>query len=155
MRILRILLAVAILAYAGFLAWPVISPWFEGAGADAAATRSGAEALAVAERNLPATLLWGGAIVLYVVSALMLAGGNSRAFIAYLFGFAADAILRLAIQGGEAGDDSLARTAEAAPAGLDPVWFTLGAMVLVGALVAFASRRTVRARQPGQLTGPA
>lgn len=147
MRLLRIVVALAVLAYAGWLAWPLIAPFLEGSDPGAAIEMSRAEASIEAGRDMPRTLLWGGAIVLYVASAFLLGGGNPRAFVAYLLGFAADAVLRLAMGGGDGGAADVAmRSAEAAPAGMDPTWFALGALIVGGLLVFWLSRRRRRAR---------
>lgn len=155
MKILRFLTVILVLAYAGWLAWPLVSPFLEGASPDIAATRAGAEA---ASDGIPTTVLWLGAAVLYVLSALMLGAGNPKAIFAYLLGFAADAALRLAIdRGGAAGPAEInARSAEmagpmAASSGVELTWIVLGALLVVGALVYVASRRIRRKRVPGQL----
>jgi len=159
MKILRIILVLAVLAYAGWLAWPVLSPFLSGptetAGPNA---RAAVEAV-----DLSGAWLWIVAAVLYVVAALMLGAGNPKAAIAYFLGFLADAALRLAIdrQGsatgsevGPMGADIAARSAEAvAPAGLsvDPTWLVLGVLLLVGVLIVAISRRRARKRTPGHL----
>ena len=153
MKILRFLLVLAVLAYAGWLAWPVVAPFLEGASPDMAATRAGAEA---AVGGVPVAFLWLGAVFLYLVSAIMLGAGNPRAAVAYFLGFIADAVLRLAIERGRAGGaaDIQARTADATASvapGVDPTWLILGALVVVGVLVVLASRRIRRKRTPGQL----
>ena len=76
MKLLRIVLVLAVLAYAGWLAWPFLSPFLEGAGMDAAANRAGAEAQV--GLDLPVIALWVGAVVLYLVAAILLGSGNSR-----------------------------------------------------------------------------
>ena len=79
MKILRIILVLAVLAYAGWLAWPILSPFIVGptdtAGPSARAAIEGAD--------LSGAWLWIVAAVLYVVAALMLGAGNPRAAIAY------------------------------------------------------------------------
>ncbi|MFN3353037.1 MAG: hypothetical protein ACK4Z5_05460 [Brevundimonas sp.] len=155
MRALQVILALAVLAYAGWLAWPFASPFLEGASPDIAAMR--AEAALPA---LPVAAFWIGAIVLYVIAALMLGAGNPRAAIAYFIGFLADAALRLAIDrsGGSAAPEIAARSTELAPyaepmsqSGVDPVWIVLGALFLLGLVIAAVSRRRRRRRIPGQL----
>ena len=42
MKLLRFVVVLAVLAYAGWLAWPFLSPFFEGAGPEAAAPDDGA-----------------------------------------------------------------------------------------------------------------
>lgn len=162
MKILRFVLVLAVISYAGWLAWPFLSPFLEGASPDAAGMRAGAEAQGGGDLFglVPAWALWAGAIVLYLVAAMMLGAGNPRAAVAYFLGFIADAVLRLAIgQGG--GSDMSARSAgptdiptPEAVSGLpvDPVWIVLGVLLILGVLVAIAGRRIARGRTPGQLT---
>ncbi len=173
MKFLRILLVLAVLAYAGWLAWPFLSPFFEGAGLDTAATRAGAEAQV--GMDPPVIALWVGAVVLYLVAAGLLGSGNPRAAVAYFLGFIADAVLRLAIDRGGFGSGSdmggkvdpnspMAQSTiteggpAAAPGGLgadlgvDPTWLVLGALVLLGILIVVVSRARRRKRVPGQLS---
>jgi hypothetical protein len=160
MKLLRFIVVLAVIGYAGWLAWPFLSPLFEGAAPDVAASRMGAEAEAGGALFgvLPAWTLWAGAIGLYLIAALLLGSGNPKAAVAYFLGFIADAVLRLALDQG--GGDSAARssgpTTMAAPEAMgglpvDPVWLVLGAVFLLGVLVAAASRRIRRRREPGQL----
>ena len=173
MKILRILLVLAVLAYAGWLAWPFLSPFLEGAGLDTAATRAGAEAQV--GMSLPVIGLWIGAVLLYLVAAGMLGSGNPRAAVAYFLGFMADAVLRLAIDRGGIGSGSdmggkvdpnapMAQSTiteggpAAAPGGLgadlgvDPTWLVLGALVVLGILIVVVTRARRRKRTPGQLS---
>lgn len=157
MKLLRFVVVLAVLGYAGWLAWPFLSPFFEGAGPEAAALRAGAEAQGGGELFgfLPAWALWAGAIGLYVISALMLGAGNSKSAIAYFLAFIADAVLRLALdqQGGDAARSGPATMSAPEAAGslpMDPIWLTLGALVILGLLVVVAGRRIRRARTPGQ-----
>jgi len=163
MKILRTILVLAVIAYAGWLAWPFLSPFFEGAPPDAASMRSSA----VIEGGGPSdSLLWIVAIVFYVIAALMLGAGKPMAAIAYFLGFLADAALRLAIdRHGEGydistmsadgmGPDIAARSAQAvAPAGLsvDPTWLIIGVLLAVGVLVLLVARRKRPRRAAGQL----
>ena len=158
MKLLRYVVVLAVLVYAGWLAWPFLSPFIEGAAPDAAAMRAGAEAQGGGELFgfLPGWSLWAGAIGLYLISALMLGSGNSKAAVAYFLAFIADAALRLALdeRGGEAARSGPATvSAPEAASGLpmDPIWLTLGALVVLGVLVVIASRRIRRARTPGRL----
>ena len=157
MKLLRFVVVLAVLAYAGWLAWPFLSPFFEGAGPEAAALRAGAEAQGGGELFgfLPAWALWVGAIGLYVISALMLGAGNSKSAIAYFLAFMADAALRLALdqRGGDASRSGPATMSAPEAAGslpMDPIWLTLGALLILGLLVVIAGRRIRRARTPGQ-----
>lgn len=161
MKLLRIVVVLAVLAYAGWLAWPLLSPFLEGAGPDVAMSRMGAEARIAGELFgfLPVWALWAGAIGLYLAAALMLGAGNPKAAVAYFLGFMADAALRLAIDqqgGGEVASRAGGPTTMAAPEALnglpvDPVWLVLGAVLLLGGLVVVASRRTRRRREAGEL----
>ncbi|MDY6924777.1 MAG: hypothetical protein SWI22_12580 [Pseudomonadota bacterium] len=158
MKLLRLVLVLAVLAYAGWLAWPFLSPFIEGVAPDGAALRAGSGAQGGGQLFgvLPAWSLWAGAIALYVVSALMLGAGNPKAAAAYFLAFLADAGLRLALdrQGGDVAASGPARMA--APEALsslpiEPLWWLLGALLLLGLLVAIAARRIRRVRTPGQL----
>ena len=116
MKLLRFVVVVAVLAYAGWLAWPFLSPFIEGAGPETATLRAGAEAQGGGELFgfLPGWTLWAGAIGLYVISALMLGAGNPRAVVAYFLGFLADIVLRLAMSPDRGvSADIAARSAEA------------------------------------------
>lgn len=155
MKILRFVLVLAVIAYAGWLAWPFIAPFFEGASPDAAAMRAGAEA--EMGGGLPVAVLWIGAVGLYLIAAALLGSGNPRAAIAYFLGFIADAVLRLAIDKGSVGKgDIAARSTELAPsaasAGIDPTWLILGVLVFVGLLIFVVSRRRRSTRTPRQLS---
>lgn len=157
MKLLRFIVVLAVLAYAGWLAWPFLSPFIEGASPGAATVRAGAEAQGGGELFgfLPGWALWAGAIGLYVISALMLGAGNSKAVVAYFLAFLADAALRLALnqQGGDAarsGPATMSAPEAASSLPMDPLWLTLGALVVLGVLVMIAGRRIRRARTPGQ-----
>lgn len=152
MKLLRFILVLVVIAYAGWLIWPVVSPFLEGASPGAASMRAEA-----AGGGLPTAVLWIAAAILYLVAALMLGSGNPRAAIAYFLGFIADAALRLALDSGSGGGEIAARSAEAVgPAtsglGIDPTWLVLAALLVLGGLVVLASRRRRRTRTPGQLT---
>ena len=160
MKLLRFIVVLALIGYAGWLAWPFVSPILDGAGPDVAASRMGAETDSGGDLFgfLPGWTLWAGAVVLYLVAALMLGSGNPRAAVAYFLGFMADAVLRLALQqgGGAAtarSGDPVAMAAPEAMGGLpvDPLWLVLGALLLLGVLVVVASRRVRRRREAGQL----
>lgn len=158
MSLLRFILVVAVLGYAGWLAWPLVSPFLEGAAPEAAGARAGATAVLDSGGLMPAAL-WIAAVVLYVFAALLLGAGNAKAAIAYFLGFLADAALRLALSdggplaGSGAGGEFATRSAEIVPAsgGLNPVWILLGVLLLIGVLVAIASQRRRRHRVPGHL----
>ncbi len=154
MKILRFILVIAVIGYAGWLAWPFLSPFLEGAGPEAAAARSGAVVMLDSGGDMTTAALWIGAVVLYLVSALLLGAGNPRAVLAYFLGFAADIVLRLAMSPDRGvSADIAARSAEAVPAsgGIDPQWIVIAALIVVGLLVLAASRRVRRRRVAGQL----
>lgn len=167
MKIVRILLVLAVLAYAGWLAWPFLTAFFEGAPFDVALER--ARGMVESGGGVPGAALWVGAVLLYLIAAILLGAGNARAAVAYFLGFIADAVLRLAIDRGRAGPadasiqaDSYAggelsqRSAEAvAPAGLpvEPTWLILGVLLVIGLVIVAVSRRRARRRVPGQLAG--
>lgn len=167
MKILRFVLVLAVIGYAGWLAWPFLSPFFEGAEPSVATER--ASAMVEAGGGIPQAVFWIGAVVLYLIAAILLGSGNPRAAVAYFLGFLADAALRLAIDrssGGPAnasiqadtyagGGEIAQRSAEAvAPAGLpvDPTWLVLGVLLVVGVIIVAVTRRRPRRRIPGQLT---
>lgn len=158
MKLLRLVVVLAVLAYAGWLAWPFLSPLI-GGGPEMATMRAGVEAQGAGELFgfLPGWALWAGAIVLYVIAALMLGSGNPKAAVAYFLGFLADAALRLALddRGGDAarsGPTTMAAPEAVSGLPVEPVWLVLGALVVLGVLVMIASRRIRRARTPGQLS---
>ncbi len=167
MTFIRYLLVAAVIAYAGWLAWPFLTPFFEGAPLDVALER--ARGMIEAGGGLSSAALWVGAVLLYLIAAVMLSAGNPRAAVAYFLGFIADAVLRLAIDRGRvgpaettiaadgyAGGELSQRSAEAvAPTGLpvDPTWLILGALLVIGLIIVAVSRRRGRRRVPGQLAG--
>lgn len=161
MKLLRFIVMLAVIGYAGWLAWPFISPFFEGAAPDVAASRMSAEAGSSGDLFgfLPVWSLWAGAVGLYLVAAVMLGAGNSRAAVAYFLGFIADAVLRLALArpGGvdvaarSGGPTTMAAPEAAGGLPVDPVWLVLGALFLLGVLVVVASRRIRRKREAGHL----
>jgi hypothetical protein len=162
MPIVRLILAMAVIAYAGWLAWPFVSPFFEGAPLNVAAER--ARGMVEMDGGLSRATLWVGAVLLYLVAAFLLGSGNPWAALAYFLGFVADAVLRLALDrsGGSqnasiqadtsaVGGELARRSAEAvAPAGLpvDPTWLILGVLLGIGILVVALSRRRGRRRAP-------
>lgn len=154
MKLLRFVVVVAVLAYAGWLAWPFLSPFINGAAPETAALSAGSGGALFG--FLPVWTLWAAAIGLYVIAALMLGGGDSRAVGAYFLGFLADAGLRLALdrQGGDAvasGPATMATPEALSSLPVEPLWLLLGGLVLLGVLVMIAGRRIRRARTPGQL----
>jgi hypothetical protein len=155
MKLLRFVVALAILGYVGWLAWPLLSPLIEGGTADIGAMRAEADAATGGDLFgfIPAWALWAGAIALYLGAALMLGAGNTKASVAYFLGFIADAVLRLAMDRGGGNADIAARSA-APPSDfpVDPLWLILGALFLLGVLVIVAARRQRKHRIPGQLS---
>lgn len=159
MKFLRVLIAVVILGYVGWLAWPFLSPLIDGASPDLGSLRAEAEAMTGGDLLgfIPGWALWAAAIALYLVAALMLGAGNTKASVAYFLGFIADAVLRLAMDSGggsQASARSAGPTTMAADSGLpvDPVWLVLGGLFLLGVLVIVAARRQRKRRVAGQLS---
>ncbi|WP_374514531.1 hypothetical protein [Brevundimonas sp.] len=158
MKLLRLVVVAAVLAYAGWLAWPWVAPLLgTGAPAGAEAMRSSAESGAPLFGVLPWWSLLAAAVGLYVIAALMLGSGNSKAVVAYFLGFLADAALRLAMDGRAPADLFAAPEATVASAAgetaglpLDPLWLALGGLLILGLLVMVAGRRIRRKRLPGQ-----
>lgn len=157
MKLLRFLVVVVVLAYAGWLAWPFLAPFIEGAAQPEAAVRAGPAATGGEPLFglIPVWAVWAAAIGLYVIAALMLGAGDSKAALAYFLGFLADAALRLALadQGGEAarsGPATLEAPGPLADLPVEPLWLLLGGLVVLGLLVAIAGRRIRRPRTPGQ-----
>lgn len=157
MKFARILIAVVILGYVGWLAWPLLSPLIDGVRPDMGSMRAEAQAMTGGDLFgfIPGWALWVAAIALYLVAAFMLGAGNTKASVAYFLGFIADAVLRLAMDSSSA--DASARSAGpttmAADSGLpvDPVWLVLGALFLLGVLVVVVARRQRKRRVAGQL----
>lgn len=155
MKLLRFVVALAILGYVGWLAWPLLSPLIEGGTADIGAMRAEADAATGGDLFgfIPAWALWAAAIALYLGAALMLGAGNTKASVAYFLGFIADAVLKLAM--GRSGGNADIAARSAAPPGdfpVDPLWLILGALFLLGVLVIVAARRQRKHRIPGQLS---
>lgn len=162
MKLLRWVLVLVVVAYAGWLAWPFVSPFLDGGGSPGAASmRAGAEASSGGDLFgvVPVAALWIGAVILYLLAALLLGSGNPKAAVAYFLGFVADAAFKLALDrqggGGEAASRSAGPTTMAAPAqdlGIDPMWAVLGALLLLGLLIIAASRRRTKRRTAGYLS---
>lgn len=158
MKLLRIIVVAMVLAYAGWLAWPWVAPLLGmGVGTGADTMRASTEPGALLFGVVPGWALLVAAVALYVVAALMLGSGSSKAAVAYFLGFLADAALRLAIDGRAPADLFTAPGATVASAAgetarlpVDPLWLALGGLLLLGALVIVASRRIRRKRLPGQ-----
>jgi hypothetical protein len=158
LTLLRWVLALAVLAYAGWLAWPFVSPFLEGASPGAASMRAEAETAGAGALFgvIPTAALWIGAVVLYLLAALLLGSGNPRAAVAYFLGFIADAAFRLALDQGGGGPAARSTTMAApatAPGGLpvDPLWLVLGALLILGLLIVAVSRRRKARRSAGYL----
>ena len=102
-----------------------------------AAPQADATATAVAEGSVPKIGLWVAAVGFYLLSAFLLANGNARAFIAYMLGFAADAVLMMI---NKPDMTIMARTTieSALP---DLKWIVLAGLAVVGvAILAIAGR---------------
>ena len=112
MKALRFIIVLVVLGYAGWLAWPFIQPLISGGpGVAEIAAEANAEAGGDLFGVIPAWAFWAGAVVLYLVAALMLGSGNPKAAIAYFLGFLADAALRLALDRNAGPGDIGARSA--------------------------------------------
>ncbi|MDO1559273.1 hypothetical protein Q0812_07520 [Brevundimonas sp. 2R-24] len=145
MKLLRWLLALVVLAYAAWLVWPLAASLL--GGQDMAIERAAVEA-SDKGANLPLGVVWIAAAALYALSAFLLGNGNPRAFVAYLLGFAADAFLKIALDGRSAAAqaDVAMRSTAVAESGVDPLWLILGGLAVVGVLVFALSRRRKRRR---------
>lgn len=163
MQALRLVVVLAVLGYAGWLAWPLVQPLLEGLPAGLIDGGVG---------PVPIVAIWAAAIVLYFIAAVMLGAGNNRAALAYFLGFVADVVVKLAIERGRptaadasissksAGAESMGPMAAPAPVeeaayslGVEPVYLVIWVLLVLGLLVLVASRRRRRARTPGQLAG--
>lgn len=161
MKLFRIGVALAVLAYAGWLAWSVLLPMLDASGPAGAAVDAAGRGGGPADLlgGIPAWWLWLGATVLYLIAAVLLGAGNPRAAVAYFLGFIADAVLRLALGGQGGGQADIAARSvpdgDALPsvAGLtvDPLWVLLFGLLVLGVLVVTAGRRMTRHRSPGPL----
>lgn len=160
MKVLRFIVVLAVIGYAGWLAWPFVQSLTSGGVSDLSGVAAQADAGAGGDLFgvLPAWTLWAGAVALYLIAALMLGAGNSKAAVAYFLGFVADAVLRLALDrnGGadiaarSGGPTTMAAPEAASSLPFDPLWLALGALFLLGVLVVIASRRIRRKRVAGQ-----
>jgi len=107
---------------------------------------------AIATHNTPVIFLWGAVILLYVTAALLHANGNVRAALIYGLGFVADLILTYLTNGSSGG--SLQDKLFAVLSGWDPRYvLTLVALVL-GFLV-YMSRDQKRWRSLRTVTAEA
>lgn len=151
--VLRVAAALAVTAYAGWLAWPLLAP-FNGAAVEEA----GQAAVAlVRNATAPQGTLWIVGILFYLAAAALTLIGSGRAALVFLIGFMADVLLRLTIdqQGPGGPADIGGRAMEAlAPFGLgfDPAPLTLAALAILGWLVYALDQR--RARPGGRDSGP-
>jgi len=156
MKLLRWIVAVVIVLYVAWIAFPgvraLVAPEASAppsamrvdepsAGApdvvSAPSLQGEAAVAAIEERNTPVIALWGAAIALYLLAALLFANGNARAALAYVAAFAADAALTV-IGGGEGGG-LFDRVIGALAVG-DWRWFALGGALLVGLTMLAAGR---------------
>ncbi|MBX7248423.1 MAG: hypothetical protein K1X35_05150 [Caulobacteraceae bacterium] len=157
MKALRNLIVVAILAYAAWIAVPGVQTFVTRylAPADAgppppeaaaealapaveAAPQAEATATAVAEGSAPKIGLWIAAVGFYVASALLLANGQAKAFVAYMLGFAADLVLMML---NRPDMEILARSALPDGGMPDLKWIVLAGLALVGVgVLAMAGR---------------
>ena len=157
MKYLRWVLVVIVVAYAAWIAFPVVKaflfpPDMGGAVPTMSADRSDFNASgntpmdgdsgapldsiqgdtavdAIATHNTPVVFLWGAVILLYVAAALLHANGNIRAAVVYGLGFVADLILTYLTNGNP--DGSLQDKLFNILSGWDPRYvLTLVALVL-------------------------
>ncbi len=133
----RIVLAVLVGAYGGWLVWPLIEPLTTG-GSTADVLAAVSNEAARLGWALPS--LWLGSALLYLVAAVFTAGGIGAAPGAYFLAFGAEVIQRLLLQSAPEATlvDTPARLASAlAPLNLavDSGPLALGAMLALGLLV--------------------
>jgi hypothetical protein len=135
--VFRIILGMAIAAYAGWLAWPLIQPLTAGGSPSEVISAVTTEADLLGG-VLPS--LWLGSALLYLVAAVLTAGGLGAAPGAYFLGFGAEVIQRLLLQ--SAPDPALVDTPARIAAVLAPLNLAvdsgplaLGALLAVGLLV--------------------
>lgn len=167
MKYVRWLIAVIILAYVAWIAFPVIRTYLpvdtgpvvmsrqapaEGGfgplsvdSAPPASIQGEAAVEAIETGNKPVVWLWGGVVVLYLAAAFLLAGGSLRAGLAYAAAFVADVALTF-LSRGEAGSGLFDRIVDLL-SGWDPRYIlTLVALVL-GFIVLLARNRPVPRRR--------
>jgi hypothetical protein len=134
MKALRWIVVLAVLAYTAWLAWPFLQQFLPAGGGDGPTTMSArVEApvgLEPSGQSLPVSVLWVVAIGMYLVSALMFAGRNARAFVAYVFAFGSNVALML-LQRPQF--SAMSRSVE--PAGIDPKYILLAGLALIGVLM--------------------
>lgn len=131
--VFRIVLSLMIAAYAGWLLWPLIQPLSAGGSpADIiAVVTAEAEQLGGA---LP--LLWLASALLYLIAAVMTAGGLEGAPGAYFLAFGGEVIQRLLLQ--SAPDAALVDTPARVASGIAPLNLAVDSGPLaLGALLAF------------------
>ncbi len=174
MKFVRTLFAVIVLAYAAWIAFPVVKAFlfpantgaavpsmsmdradYNGAGTSPMDGDSGTQVTdsiqgdtavdAIETHNTPVVVLWGAVILLYVTAALLHANGNIRAAVIYGLGFVADLILTYLTNGNK--DGNIQDKLLSILAGWDPRYvLTLVALVL-GFLV-YISRQNLKRGRP-------
>ena len=130
-------LGVLIAAYAAWLVWPAVQPLADG-GSIAGLT--GAVAAEAARLGWLLPSLWLGSAVLYLIAAILTAGGVGAAPGAYFLAFVVDVIQRLLLQATSEAAlvDTPARLAAALRTlnlAVDPGPLSLAALLAVGLLV--------------------
>lgn len=151
--VLRVLVALIVAVYAGWLAWPLLAPLNGGAVAEAWQTG----VTLVRNAPLPQGAFWIVGILFYLVAAVLTLIGSGRAALCFLFGYMAEILLRLTVdqQGPGGPADVGGRTMEVlAPTGLavDPAPSTVAALAILGWLVYALDQR--RENPGGRRSGP-
>ena len=159
--VLRVLVAVIVAVYAGWIAWPVLAPF---SGAPFAEAWPTAVNLV---RNVPAphVAFWIVSILFYLVASLLTLIGSGRAAVIFLIGFLTEILLRLSIdQHGPGGPADIHQRAneglEPLGLGVDPVPLTLAAVAILGLVVYALDLRIVcapdqrREKPGGRRPGP-
>lgn len=175
MKLLRWLLVILVVLYAGWIAWPVVKTFlFPSAPVPVTGMRTMDESdyqggfngpmtsedtalmtesiqgdtavQAIATQNTPVVLLWSAVILFYLVAAWLHANGNLRAAFVYLLGLVADFVLTYLTNGNKYG--GIWDKILSILSGWDPRYVLTLVAMLLGFLVYMSRRRidTVRVR---------
>ncbi len=173
MKYLRWLLVAITVAYAAWIAFPVVKSFlfpnemaaavpsmsmdrndYSGAGSTPMDGDSGAPVTdsiqgdtavdAIATHNTPVVVLWGAVILLYVTAALLHSNGNVRAAIVYGLGFVADLILTYLTNGNK--DASIQDKLLDILSGWDPRYVLTLVALLLGFLIYMSRARRLGGR---------
>jgi len=168
MKVVRWLLVVLVVLYAGWIAWPVVrSVVFPSAPAPVTGMRSMDESdyqggfngpataetpaimtesiqgdtaiQAIETQNTPVIVLWSAVILLYLIAAWLHANGNLRAAFIYLLGLVADVILTYLTNGNKYG--GIGDKILGILSGWDPRYVLTLVAMLLGFLVYMSRRR--------------